>query len=209
MILIPPHRFIVHDPSNLPASVSHEVLARRLQLKYQVVGMLTTAKSVDSVVPEFLAAIAESEHWDIATAWILEGETGFQHHQWVAPGFMLPGQLPHDEVHGGRCLAARALEVQDVVYVEDLSCVGGCSRAAAAARARLRVAVAVPLSAGADRYGAMEFMRREPVEMDEETLALYRALGADISRFLQAKLFEGTLQRQHARLVEAQRIAGL
>lgn len=191
---------------------SHDTVTRRIRLQYEVAGILAAADTVNSALPRVLAAIAESEGWDVAIAWAFDGSTLSRQYEWSrssvdASMFLSQSRTWHLDIDDG--LSARALREGGVVWTSDFRSELSPLRARVAACSDLKAAVALPLKGNDAVYGVIEFLRLESGELDDDARQLFEVLRSDIGRFVEVCQYEAKLRSRTARLVEAQRIAQL
>lgn len=100
-------------------------------------------------------------------------------------------------------MPARALEAGDVVWIPDLKQLPGVTRQAAARANNICNVLAFVLRHGQHVYGVIELASMQCDPPQEGMRQLFRLLGRDIGRFLEAMQYDAELEKKNARLAPA------
>lgn len=195
---------------DLEARLAHaSALVKRLHLQYEVAGILAEAQSIDDALHDVLTTLGRTKGWDLAQAWLFDDDH-VQHFYWVDPDLDLEAYLEAsqqlDFAQEGHA-PAQALQAGDVVWIPDLKQLPGATRQAAAAANNICNVLVFVLRHGQHVYGVIELASTQCDPPEEGMRQLFRLLGRDIGRFLEAMQYEAELEKKNARLAQAQRIA--
>lgn len=195
--------------AELEARLAHTTsLVRRLHLQYDVAGILADAEATDEAMSQILMAIGRARGWSLVQAWIFhDDQTAF--YVWHEPAhdyeafIQAAGRTDPEERTG---LLREALTSREAVWADELQ-EHDMARQQAARQEGLSEVAAFALRNGSKVYGVIELLRREPVADREDHNVLYRLLGRDIGRFLEALRYEEELEKKNERLAQAQLVA--
>lgn len=195
---------------DLEARLAHaSALVKRLHLQYEVAGILAEAQSVDDAMHDVLTTLGRTKGWDLTQAWLFDDDH-VQHFYWFDPDVDVAAYLEAsrrlDFAQGGHA-PARALEAGDVVWIPELKQLPNATRQASAAANNICNVLVFVLRHGQCVYGVIELASTQCDPPEEGMRQLFRLLGRDIGRFLEAMKYEAELEKKNARLAQAQRIA--
>lgn len=200
------------DPSrdDLEARLAlSSAMVRRLHLQYEVAGILAEAESIHDALHDVLMTLGRTKGWNIAQSWIFDDDqTQFQ--VWHDSSRDLETYIQHSRSLDLRSVTdapAAAMTGNDVLWVDDIRQHTGYARHAAAVQAGICNVLVFPLVHGQRVFGVVELASTQNDPPESGFRQLFRLLGRDIARFLEAMQYEHELEKKNTRLAQAQRIA--
>ena len=188
---------------------SHNVIATRLQLQYQVADILAGSETVAHALPQVLQTIATIKGWNIALAWVSVKHTLDHAFEWCqhSADTRFLGQHPalFDPTQPGS-LQQRAMENRELIWLDQCTSLEDMPEITTASGIQLRNIVVAPLVCADQCYGVIMLVRDRCRVFNEDFRAMYRALGNDVGRFIQTRRYQLELQQSNARLSQVQRI---
>ncbi len=179
----------------------------RQKVQYATVRALAESSSLGEGAPKVLGAICEIMEWSFGEFWGVDRQANLIHHvqSWYPPGV----EATEFERLAERMQCAPGVGLPGRVWAqgkpESISDLGGDPnflRAPACLRAGIQGAVAFPILLGAEVLGVMIFFSRQASRLDEESLALFAAIGNQIGQFIERKRAESKLSELARTLAE-------
>lgn len=188
---------------------SHNVIATRLQLQYQVAGILADSETINQALPQVLQAIATIKNWTLALAWVSVKHPLDHTFHWCsdpadARFAQRYAQLLDTQDPNG--LLQQAVRTREMIWLDQCSNPQHMPDLQTASKTELRNIVLAPLVCGDTCYGVIMLLRDRCRIFNEDFRAMYRALGSDIGRFIETRRVQLELQESNARLSHVQRI---
>ncbi len=187
--------FVARDVTDMSRGEREDVM------ELAVTRIFASDKPLDRIIDDVLEFIGESDNWDCAVLWLLDGKgTSLEAKTiWSRPGMNATrfrervSELHFTHGHG---VPGRAWATNDVVWIADLYDESGFVRAESASAAGLHGAAAVPLHDGGRFVGVLELLTRAVRPMSEQgRRALLRA-GASLGRLIERRKLETMIERK-------------
>jgi PAS domain S-box-containing protein len=183
---------------------------RRLEVQYTVSRILVEAADLDQAAPQILDAIGSCLDWEYGALWSVDRAARTMHcvatwqaaDQDLAPFLDLSRQssfAPGDGLPGTIWMRKEPL------WLGDLSDDPVFPRLRAAADVGLRAGFGLPVSIDGHVVGVLEFLSRQPQQLDHDLEAMVRSICGQIAQFVERKRAEADLtesEERYRRLVE-------
>lgn len=198
-----------HQQANTQEAPIHAQLSR-LQLQYDVASTLLCDRTANDGLTQVLEIIARSQDWDVAIAWLADGEQLRYQCMWADPAVNVGPLLAQSlsiSFKNSTGLLRTVLDTESAAWLDTVAGESACPRVKAASAIGLTQAMAFPLRCGEALYGVIELSRRTAAAPDDEAVKSFSALSTDIGQFLEARRFESWLWAKHAGMPATERIA--
>ena len=177
----------------------------RLELIYEIGGVLASAESVEIAAPQILEAICRRLNFDLGELWIIREN---QHklsrqsvwHQSSEQLTAFVGDSREYKFALGEGLPGKVWQRNAPVWIESLIREPDLARRQSAEHAGLHSAFAFPIRLGEKFLGAFCFFCRDVCPPDAELLKMFVAVGGNIGNFIKRERAENRLRESNAAL---------
>ena len=173
---------------------------RHREAQLRVTRVLASSGAIGDAFPGVLEAVGESLGWDVATAWLIDSNTGELrcHDVWratttPAEAFARACERMPFTTDSGR-VAALWLDGKSS-WTGDLGAEPDFPRGQAAVEAGLHRAVWSPIASGGELLGVIELLSRESGPPESALVELLSGMAAQIGEFVERKRVEETLHK--------------
>jgi len=162
---------------------------RRLAAQFAVTRALAESSSLNEATPKLLQYVCEALDWEVGELWVVNAESNTLHIEgsWHIPTY----EVEEFEKAGrktilfpGIDLVGRVLASNEPVWVDNVVEDKNFPRAFIAERVGLHGAFAFPIRVGEHVSCVMAFYNRQVVQLDDEMLQMFDALGRQVGDFI-------------------------
>lgn len=153
----------------------------------RVIETVQAASTVAEATSNALASVRAAFDWEYASYWQIDPQMN-------ALKFVVDSGTVNAEFAAitrsstfrkGVGLSGRVWQAEDVVFTPDIGEVSDCVRAPVARIAGVRAGICIPIFLDRNVIGTMDFFSNRSVELTEDRLAVFRAVGRLVSKALQ------------------------
>jgi signal transduction histidine kinase len=156
-------------------------------------------KPLGDTLSEILAFLCETDEWDCAVVWLLDGDQLAAGTVWTRDGLdtvRFRERIRELRFTHGHGIPGRAWAAGDVVWLPDLLDESNASRAESAARAGLHGTAAMPLRDGARVVGVLELLTRAIRPMNEQRKRALLRASDSIGRLIERRRLLELIERK-------------
>src|SRR5215831_7533681 len=167
----------------------YEISDRRLAAHFAVTRALAESSSLSEATPKLLQYICEAVGWEVGELWYVNSDSNTLHIEgsWHVPSYAVEEFERASRktiLFPGIDLVGRVLSSGQPAWIDNVVDDENFPRAPIAARVGLHGAFAFPIRVGENIACIMAFYNREIVELDDELLQMFEALGKQVGDFI-------------------------
>src|SRR5215831_9818196 len=167
----------------------YEISDRRLAAHFAVTRALAESSSLSEATPKLLQYICEAVGWEVGELWYVNSDSNTLHIEgsWHVPSYAVEEfELASRKtiLFPGIDLVGRVLSSGQPAWIDNVVDDKNFPRAPIAARVGLHGAFAFPIRIGDNIVCIMAFYNRAIVQLDDELLQMFDALGKQVGDFI-------------------------
>ena len=170
----------------------HKRAEQRLATQYAVSRILIEVADPEYAFPKILNAIGEGLGWDYGALWVMDPQDYVLRcvanwHASSAEFFQFRKVSQETDFAPGIGLPGRVWSSGEATWISDIATDANFPRLQAAASEGLRCGFGSPVLLGGQALGVLEFLSREPRELDRDLLEAMTTIGSQIGQFIERR----------------------